>query len=834
MFLSSRPIFPLLPAILLLFTLPFLKAQNSFHKTYGDTGQNSVAYLLPLADSAYLISGSLRQTGPGNVSNPYLLSLDKNGTVLWQKYYLHGTPAIINFILPANGGGFFLVGNVKTTVGGSGDRIWMMKTDDAGNVQWSKTLNINGATVCNAVRAMADGYLLAGRQDGYAIGLDDACLIKIDNNGDLAWNRTYGLPQQRGEFYDFLPVSDTLYAVGFSGPSGPALFTLSAKDGALYNIRSYNDPAQNIHSMEKIRLTADGQLMVLGDLTNPFGTIDNFGAGLYKLRKDGTVVFSKNLYLPGAFLILTEMENTADGGFILSGQKAIGNTQSRAIMFKIDAAAQVESAFQYTYGPRAGFRRALPEPGGGYIAIGSITPVLSANPAQSPSHLLLTKTLADGRVEGCCTAPLALQVADYTPIFHDNGSLQSQEFTQPFVTLNLPVESLAFPVADFCPHEPFLLSDTLTFCPGGSVVIGGTTYTQPGTVVDTLPSLYACDTIVTYTLQYPPSQTSTVSVQCPADRLVQAPAGATSAIVSYDAPVYASDCPCGGPVLSLLQGLPDGASFPLGATPVCFQVSDDCGSTGSCCFTVTVEQEPADDEACDTKTTACVTFEILGIFQNPAKQKTYRMRVTNQCAGKMLYVVFQLPDGVWADAPADNTIYTAPGGRQYAVRNPNFSPSWSVRFKTLGDGLAGGQSDVFEYTLPPQAAPLYIHAVAKLEPQAYYETHLNVFNCPVQLTTDKPGAGSRQQFTRPAEHLTVFPNPATDFLNLDLSPWEGQALRAQVWDARGGMLAERSAEGGTKAFRLDLPPGGPGGLYVVRVFTENGGQYAARFVRTGQ
>ncbi|MEZ4964268.1 MAG: hypothetical protein R2791_03420 [Saprospiraceae bacterium] len=41
------------------------------------------------------------------------------------------------------------------------------------------------------------------------------------------------------------------------------------------------------------------------------------------------------------------------------------------------------------------------------------------------------------------------------------------------------------------------LSETVEFCPGASVTIGGVMYDQPGMVMDTIPSTTGgCDTIV--------------------------------------------------------------------------------------------------------------------------------------------------------------------------------------------------------------------------------------------------------------------------------------------------------------------------------------------------
>ena len=135
-------------------------------------------------------------------------------------------------------------------------------------------------------------------------------------------------------------------------------------------------------------------------------------------------------------------------------------------------------------------------------------------------------------------------------------------------------------------------------------------------------------------------------------------------------------------------------------------------------------------QPCDVKETPCVRFEVLGIVQNENAPKTYMMRIVNTCPDPLKYVVFQLPKGVVAKNPADNSVYTAPSGRQYEVRNANASPFYSIRFKAIGEGISGGASDIFEYTLPPQADLRNIGAMARLSSNQSFETHLTVPDCP--------------------------------------------------------------------------------------------------------
>ncbi|HRI60567.1 MAG TPA: Calx-beta domain-containing protein, partial [Saprospiraceae bacterium] len=91
----------------------------------------------------------------------------------------------------------------------------------------------------------------------------------------------------------------------------------------------------------------------------------------------------------------------------------------------------------------------------------------------------------------------------------DSVVIDGETYTQPGTVkdtlpgMNGACDTLATYILQLLPQVSF--TDTIAFCPGESVVIDGETFTQPGTVKDTLPGLNgACDTLATYILQLLP------------------------------------------------------------------------------------------------------------------------------------------------------------------------------------------------------------------------------------------------------------------------------------------------------------------------------------------
>lgn len=273
----------------------------------------------------------------------------------------------------------------------------------------------------------------------------------------------------------------------------------------------------------------------------------------------------------------------------------------------------------------------------------------------------------------------------------------------------------------------------------------------------------------------------------------------------------------------------------------------------ACTATVTVTPPapcssplPPPSGNCDEKIIGCIKYELLDITLDSEKNRTYRIRVTNNCANPMIYTAFQLPDGAVAMAPTDNSIFTAPSGREYAVRNPNFSPFYSIRFKSQTDSISNGESDIFSYTLPAQSAPDYIHVIVRIYPKVFYETHLNTSDCVPIITFKAPNSTEvspseaaapgetvgTAPLTRqaPTESPKIYPNPTEGSLFADLSAWKGQSVMVSVLNSQGGAVTTQATEAGDQPFPVEITGSLPNGLYFLEVIPAEGAPKIKQFI----
>ena len=378
--------------------------------------------------------------------------------------------------------------------------------------------------------------------------------------------------------------------------------------------------------------------------------------------------------------------------------------------------------------------------------------------------------------------------------------------------------------------QPSPTTLTIQFYPGDTIILAGTPYTQPDTVVQTLPTADGCDSVVTTILQL---VVTNVDLMCPADLTVSIPANQSSVSVSYPLPAAATDCPDPAVALTRLQGPLSGGLFPEGTTLVCYEAANHCGIRDTCCFTVTA-QKAADETACDVKIPpgSCIKYELLSIRLDSLGRPRYRMRLTNTCSSPLRFAYFQLPNSMTAKAPLEGATYTAPSGNTYLVRNPNAAPFHSIRFKPLSGNLNNGESDIFEYTLPKQAQQAFVLVSAKLEDGSSSEAHINTFGCPVQpyvATVHAPKDGTQNR-NAPVPEPAVFvrPNPTTGLLFVEITGGQNQSTRIQVLNTQGQLVLEGEHFPGSA---LQLPDGLANGLYFLFVQPADGSaRVATRFV----
>ena len=170
------------------------KLKKSF-RNLGSTKEDIGKKIEISGNDRYIIVGSTKAID--NWSDMWVIMVEQDGEKIWEKFF--GGPHIDwgEAICSATTNFFYIVGTTYSFGNGNGD-VWIVKMDINGNKIWDKTFGgalWDGAEDC----CSEDGNcVIAGWTASFAQGKQDAYIIKVSNNGELIWEKSFG-----GEMDDF-------------------------------------------------------------------------------------------------------------------------------------------------------------------------------------------------------------------------------------------------------------------------------------------------------------------------------------------------------------------------------------------------------------------------------------------------------------------------------------------------------------------------------------------------------------------------------------------------------------------------------------------------------
>ncbi|WP_107037337.1 T9SS type A sorting domain-containing protein [Brumimicrobium mesophilum] len=218
-----------------------LDVNNSieWQKSFGGSSVDFVSKLLTTSDGNLLIgvdsesdiSGNKTVTSRGGVDF-WVIKVDEQGNELWQKTYGGSGDDYLSDIVELSDGSFILAGSSDSPI--SGDKteaslgqsdFWIVKIDHNGNVLWDKTFG--GSAIDGANSIVLDDNIIVGgtsnspisgnKSEGIYGGLD-IWILKLDSSGALVWDKTLGGDQYES-LSDLILLNNRIFAFGNSSSS---------------------------------------------------------------------------------------------------------------------------------------------------------------------------------------------------------------------------------------------------------------------------------------------------------------------------------------------------------------------------------------------------------------------------------------------------------------------------------------------------------------------------------------------------------------------------------------------------------------------------------------
>ena len=175
------------PATLNSTSISVLPAKPLWEKTYGGTGDDRAFYALDVGDGM-LVVGSTESAVP-NATVGWALRLNSDGEAVWNRTFHEGSTTELRYALNVTGG-FMLVGNQFTTA--EDINGYIAKIDNQGNLIWQKILGGEKIDKLFSATPAGDGFVIFGLSYSYGNDTSRGWIVKLDADGNVVWNKTYG------------------------------------------------------------------------------------------------------------------------------------------------------------------------------------------------------------------------------------------------------------------------------------------------------------------------------------------------------------------------------------------------------------------------------------------------------------------------------------------------------------------------------------------------------------------------------------------------------------------------------------------------------------------
>jgi hypothetical protein len=315
---------------------------KSWEKSFGGTNDDLLYSLQQTSDSGYILGGYSNSGNNGDKSQPakgysdfWIIKSDGAGNKTWDKTIGGSYNEFLAELRQTADGGYILGGTSDSPISGDksinnkGDEdFWVVKLAANGTKQWDKVFGGVGKEKLSSIKQTLDGgYIVGG--NSYSLisgdrtpelrGYCDYWVLKLDTNGNKVWDKAFG-----GYEYNKLTclqqTADGGYIVGGTFDSGGedfAVVKLTATGAKVWDKVFENTQSDMLTCLQQ---TTDGGFI--------FGGFAYKNSEDFKLIKLGPTVTPKPLATnkiwdkvigTNSDEILTTMQTTSDGGYILGG-----------------------------------------------------------------------------------------------------------------------------------------------------------------------------------------------------------------------------------------------------------------------------------------------------------------------------------------------------------------------------------------------------------------------------------------------------------------------------------------------------------------------------------
>jgi hypothetical protein len=333
-------------------------ADIEWEKFYGDNSIDEATSIQQTTDGGYIVVGfcysvNSNVTNNNSSGDAWILKLSINGAIEWEKTYGGSADDYLSSIKQTTDGGYILAGRSDSNDGnipnnqGNTD-AWVIKIAANGNLEWSKTFGGSNTDWLNDIQQTTNGeYLFVGgtrSNDGDITnnqGITDWWVIKLQANGNLQWQKTYG--GSNGDYVNCIQkandghyiIAGYTYSIdgGITNSHGSSdVWVIKIDD--LGNILNQTTVGTNSsEGVNSISQTHNNNLLIAGSSENVTSNIINIF--IATLDANFNLLWQRQIPQENSNSFANTIFETPDCGYIVFGNKTVQNGLPNDIIIKL-------------------------------------------------------------------------------------------------------------------------------------------------------------------------------------------------------------------------------------------------------------------------------------------------------------------------------------------------------------------------------------------------------------------------------------------------------------------------------------------------------------------
>jgi len=293
-------------------------------------------YAKETSDGGFIVGGITHSFGDEN-GDIWLIKTDNKGNLIWDGYFGGIFDDFCSDVQETSDGGFIITGYNDTY--DKFTQFTLIKVNSDGELIWEKSFGDIQQDCGLNVRELDDGgYISLGFADfDYNVWQSDIWLIKVDNDGNFIWDKKFGDEGNfQGRSFDITDSGDFIIA-GLCNISGVIddyylwIIKTDNKGEIIWDRTYYNDIYS--HGRLDIQQTADGGYIIVGNIDFNSSVCNIW---LLKIDSDGEILWEKIFSDFAPYQEAYAIRETFDGGYIIAGKTCCNGYDSDVLIIKTD------------------------------------------------------------------------------------------------------------------------------------------------------------------------------------------------------------------------------------------------------------------------------------------------------------------------------------------------------------------------------------------------------------------------------------------------------------------------------------------------------------------